>query len=55
MSKYRTVEYGCITTPANERLPLRLRKIKEDLEEIISRYHWEQMTRHSFLTATGLH
>ena len=37
-NKYRPVEYGCITTPANERLSLRLKKIKEDLEEIISRY-----------------
>lgn len=41
-SKYRPVEYGCITTPANERLPLRLKKIKDDLEEIISRYNIDE-------------
>ncbi len=35
--KYRTVEYGCITTPAKERLSLRLKKIEEDLEEVLSR------------------
>ena len=38
-NKYRPVEYGCITTPANERLSLRLKKIKEDLDEVISRYN----------------
>ena len=38
-NKYRPVEYGCITTQAGERLSLRLKKIAEDLEEIISRYN----------------
>ena len=37
-NKYRTVEYGCITTPAKERLSLRLKKIEDDLKEVISRY-----------------
>lgn len=37
-NKYRAVEYGCITTPAKERLSLRLKKIDEDLKEILSRY-----------------
>ena len=41
-SKYRLVEYGCITTPANERLPSRLKKIQDDLEEIISRYNIDE-------------
>lgn len=36
-NKFRTVEYGCITTPAKERLSLRLKKIEEDLEEVLSR------------------
>ena len=37
-NKYRAVEYGCITTEANSNLSTRLKKIYEDLEEIISRY-----------------
>lgn len=37
-NKYRAVEYGCITTPAKERLSLRLKRIEEDLKEILSRY-----------------
>ena len=37
-NKYRAVEYGCITTPAGERLSFRLKKICEDLDEVISRY-----------------
>lgn len=37
-NKYRTVEYGCITTPAKERLSLRLKKIEDDLKEVISRH-----------------
>ena len=37
-NKYRPVEYGCITTPAGEKLSTRLKKIAEDLEEVISRY-----------------
>lgn len=37
-NKYRAVEYGCITTPTKERLSLRLKKIDEDLKEILSRY-----------------
>lgn len=41
-NKYRTVEYGCITTPPKERLPLRLKKIQDDLEEIISRYNLDE-------------
>ncbi len=38
-NKYRPVEYGCITTPAGESLSSRLKKIYEDLEEVISRYN----------------
>ena len=36
-NKYRAVEYGCITTPSNTKLSLRLKQINDDLEEIISR------------------
>ena len=37
-NKYRPVEYGCITTEAGEKLATRLKRIHEDLEEVISRY-----------------
>lgn len=37
-SKYRPVEYGCISTPKGESLASRLKKISDDLEEVISRY-----------------
>lgn len=37
-NKYRAVEYGCITTPSNTKLSLRLKQINDDLEEIIARY-----------------
>lgn len=37
-NKYKTLEYGSITTKAGERLSLRLRKIGEDLQSIISKY-----------------
>lgn len=39
--KYRVLEYGSITTEAHQRLPLRLKKIEEDLEQIITRYKIE--------------
>lgn len=37
-NKFRVIEYGCITTPAHEELPKRLKKIEEDLQSIIDRY-----------------
>lgn len=41
-NKYRAVEYGCITTEAGEKLSTRLKKIYEDLEEVISRYNIDE-------------
>lgn len=37
-NKYRTLEYGSITTEANTPLPQRLVKIEQDLQSIIDRY-----------------
>lgn len=37
-NKYKVLEYGCITTPANSDFPKRLQKIEMDLLEVISRY-----------------
>lgn len=37
-NKYKVLEYGCITTPANSYFPERLQKIENDLKEIVSRY-----------------
>lgn len=37
-NKYITLEYGSITTKAGETLPARLKKIAEDLQEIIDKY-----------------
>lgn len=36
--KYKVLEYGSITTEPSQKLPKRLYKINEDLNEIISRY-----------------
>ncbi len=36
--KYKVIEYGSITTKAGERLPSRLKKVSEDLSQIISKY-----------------
>ena len=33
------MEYGCITTPAKEKLSLRLKKIYDDLDDVISKYN----------------
>ena len=38
-NKFRVIEYGCITTPAKEQLSKRLKKIEDDLQSIIDRYH----------------
>lgn len=40
-SNYRVIEYGSITTKAGERLSARLKKISEDLVDIISKYNIE--------------
>ena len=37
-NKYKPLEYGCISTETNSYFPKRLRKIEQDLREIISRY-----------------
>ncbi|MDD3304194.1 MAG: crossover junction endodeoxyribonuclease RuvC [Clostridia bacterium] len=37
-NKYRVIEFGCITTPANTNFPKRLNKIETDLREVLSRY-----------------
>lgn len=37
-SKYKVMEYGSITTKAGEKFSSRLKKIDEDLTEIISKY-----------------
>lgn len=37
-NKYRALEYGSITTETNGYFPKRLRKIEQDLREVISRY-----------------
>ncbi len=40
-NKYKVLEYGCITTPANSNFSKRLNKIESDLKEILSRYKIE--------------
>ena len=53
-NKFRTVEYGCITTPAKERLSLILKKIEEDLEEVTrtaleiykDKENWRNLSKH---------
>ena len=40
-NKYKVLEYGCITTPANSDFSKRLNKIESDLKEILSRYKIE--------------
>jgi crossover junction endodeoxyribonuclease RuvC len=37
-NKYSTIEYGCITTPANQDLHLRLNTIYSDLNNIIKEF-----------------
>ncbi|MEG0873003.1 MAG: crossover junction endodeoxyribonuclease RuvC, partial [Clostridia bacterium] len=37
-NKYRALEYGSITTNADEPLPKRLNKIEKELRKIVSRY-----------------
>ena len=53
-NKYRAVEYGCITTEAGEKLSTRLRKIHEDLEEIISRYNIDAASVESLFFNTNI-
>ena len=53
-NKYRTVEYGCITTPAGEKLSLRLKKIFEDLQEVISRYNIDDAAVESLYFNTNI-
>lgn len=37
-NKYKALEYGSITTKANESFPARLKKIADDLQSIIDKY-----------------
>lgn len=53
-NKYRAVEYGCITTESGEKLSTRLRKIHDDLEEIISRYNIEAASVESLFFNTNI-
>ena len=38
-NRYSVLEYGCITTETNSYFPYRLKKIENDLKEVISRYN----------------
>ena len=53
-NKYRPVEYGCITTEAGEKLSVRLKKIHEDLEEVISRYSIDAASVESLFFNTNI-
>lgn len=52
--KYRVLEYGCITTPAKESLASRLKKIADDLQEIISRYNIDEAAVESLFFNTNI-
>ena len=47
-NKYKTLEYGSITTKAGERLSLRLKRIGEDLQSIIRTMGWPLFILHIF-------
>lgn len=53
-NKYRPVEYGCITTPAGDKLSTRLKKISDDLEEVISRYDIDAASVESLFFNTNI-
>lgn len=53
-NKYRAVEYGCITTKAGENLSLRLKKIYDDLDEVISRYSIDEASVESLFFNTNI-
>jgi len=53
-NKYRPVEYGCITTPAKEKLSLRLKQIYDDLENVISRYNIDAAAVESLFFNTNI-
>ena len=53
-NKYRPVEYGCITTEAGDKLSARLKRIHEDLEEVISRYNIDQAAVESLFFNTNI-
>lgn len=53
-NKYRPVEYGCITTEAGEKLSTRLKRIHEDLEEVISRYNIDAAAVESLFFNTNI-
>ena len=53
-NKYRPVEYGCITTPAEDKLSTRLKKINDDLEEVISRYNLDAASVESLFFNTNI-
>lgn len=53
-NKYRAVEYGSITTEAGEKLSTRLKKIHEDLEEVISRYNIDEASVESLFFNTNI-
>ena len=53
-NKYRAVEYGCITTETGEKLSTRLKKIYEDLEEVISRYNIDAAAVESLFFNTNI-
>ena len=53
-NKYRPVEYGSITTEAGEELSTRLKRIYEDLEEIISRYNIDAAAVESLFFNTNI-
>lgn len=53
-NKYRAVEYGCITTEAGQKLSTRLKRIHEDLEEVISRYNIDAAAVESLFFNTNI-
>ena len=53
-NKYRPVEYGCITTGAGEKLSTRLKRIHEDLEDILSRYNIDEASVESLFFNTNI-
>lgn len=53
-NKYRVLEYGCITTPTGEALSSRLKKIHDDLQEVISRYNIDAAAVESLFFNTNI-
>lgn len=53
-NKYRVLEYGCITTPTGETLSSRLKKIHDDLQEVISRYNIDAAAVESLFFNTNI-